>query len=122
MPKSATILLLEDEPLILLDLELAALDHGCDALTATNCAGALRLVADNAAEIDVAVLDVSLANGTTCLPVAEELSRHDIPYILHSGNLDRHDENVRGLSAQLVPKPALSDQVISIALEQIGPN
>jgi DNA-binding NtrC family response regulator len=110
-----TILLLEDEPIILMDLEFAAEDHGCDAVSASSCEGALEKIAEPGG-IDVAVLDVSLARGETCLPVAEELGRRGIPYLLHSGDLDRHDEQIRKLEADLIAKPASADDVIAAAI------
>jgi CheY-like chemotaxis protein len=109
------ILLLEDEPIILMDLEFAAEDLGCDAVPASNCAGALERLA-TLGGVDVAVLDVSLAGGETCLPVAEELGRLGIPYLLHSGDLDRHDERIRRLDADLIAKPASADDVIAAAI------
>jgi DNA-binding response OmpR family regulator len=118
---SCTILLLEDEPLILMDLEFAAEDRGCRCLTATTVAQGLEHLASSAVQPDVAVLDVTLQNGETCLPVARELRRLGIPYILHSGDLDRQNEQIRTLDAQLVPKPASSSRVIDIALQTFVP-
>ncbi|MDJ0643395.1 MAG: response regulator [Erythrobacter sp.] len=116
MTKPCTILLLEDEPLILMDLEFAAEDRGCAVLSTTTCEAALDLLATCSQDIDVAVLDVSLGKGRTCFPVAQELERLRIPFILHSGDLDRHDEKIRELRAQLVAKPAAADRVISSAV------
>lgn len=116
-----TMLLLEDEPLILMDLELAAEDRGCTCLTATTVDEALAHLSADGPVPDVAVLDVSLQDGETCLPVARELRRRGIPFILHSGDLDRHNEQIRTLDAELVPKPAASDRVIAIALSRFLP-
>lgn len=116
MSKQLTILLLEDEPLILMDLEFAAEDRGCTVLTATTCDAALKLLDNGERSIDVAVLDVSLGNGRTCFPVATELDKRDIPYILHSGDLDRHNERVRDLDAKLIAKPAAAEDVIGTAI------
>ena len=115
-----TILLLEDEPLILMDLEMAAQDRGCHPIAATTPDAALLALSNAEASIDVAVLDVSLGSGKTCFPVAQALDAAGIPYILHSGDLDRHDEKVRQLNARLVPKPTHSDEVIRTALSYIG--
>jgi DNA-binding response OmpR family regulator len=111
-----TILLLEDEPLILMDLEFAAQDAGCKVVSSANVEDALAKVAELNSGLTVAVLDVSLDEGASCFPVAELLDRHKIPFILHSGDLDRHDEKVRTLDAELVAKPASSDTVIAVAL------
>ena len=110
------ILLLEDEPLILMDLEYAAQDCGCETFTAASVSEALALIADQAHNLTVAVLDVSLGEGATCFEVARELDRLRIPYILHSGDLDRHDERVRELKAQLIAKPAPAGKVVAAAI------
>lgn len=116
MVQAHTILLLEDEPLILLDLEFAVEDLGCKPVSATTCEDALAIIADESVSIDAAVLDVSLGGGTTCFPVARELERHGVPYILHSGDLDRHNEHIRSLQAHLIAKPSLSVHVIEEAI------
>lgn len=116
MSKTPTVLLLEDEPLILMDLEFAAEDAGCTCLIATTVQQAMDHLNDDGGPPDVAVLDVSLQDGETCVPVARELERLGIPYILHSGDLDRQNETIRMLEAELVSKPTSSDRVIETAL------
>lgn len=111
-----TILLLEDEPLILMDLEFAAQDFGCTPLLAASTSEALKLVAERRSQITAAVLDVSLGEGETCFPVVQELDRLGIPFILHSGDLDRHNEMIRTLDAELIAKPAPSEKVIAAAI------
>ncbi|MDJ0979781.1 MAG: response regulator [Erythrobacter sp.] len=111
-----TILLLEDEPLILMDLEYAAEDLGCHVLPASTTQEALDLIAAYRDALTVAVLDVSLGERTTCFAVAQELERLETPFILHSGDLDRHDERIRELGAELVAKPAPADRVIATAI------
>ncbi|WP_347303209.1 response regulator [Croceibacterium sp. TMG7-5b_MA50] len=109
-----TILLVEDEPLVLMDLEIAAEDVGCGYLSARRLTEALAFAED--AEIDTAVLDVNLGGGDTCLPVVAILRRRGVPFILHSGDLDRQDELVRNLGAPLVAKPANARDVIARAM------
>lgn len=116
MAKIYTLLILEDEPLILMDLELAAIDRGCKVHTATNCSAAHKALEEHGASIDVAILDVSLSAGCDCFPVARELEQRNIPYILHSGDLDRLDERIRLLDAELISKPAPTDKVIAAAI------
>ena len=114
--QALSILLLEDEPLILMDLEFAVEDAGCNPHAATTVKRALSLL-DEAGSIDVAVLDVTLQHGTTCIPVAEELARRNIPFLLHSGDLNRQNETVRNLRAKHIPKPADATMVIREAME-----
>ena len=115
-----TILLLDDEPLILMDLEFAAEDRGCRFRSVQTCGAAFDVLGKHGAEIDVAVLDVSLGDGANCLPVAIELDRRGIPYLFHTGDLDRHDERVRDLDAVLIAKPASANSVINSAIELAG--
>ncbi|MEL6528735.1 MAG: response regulator [Pseudomonadota bacterium] len=116
MTKGTTLLLLEDEPLILMDLEFAAEDQGCDVLATSTCEAALGQIERHGNAIDAAILDVSLGAGLTCFPVAQALDRLGIPYVLHSGDLDRHNERIRELNAQLIAKPAAPERVISAAI------
>jgi len=108
------ILMLEDEPLILMDLEFAAEDVGARALCASSVSEALSIL--EAEAIDSAILDVTLKDGETCVPVARALDVRGIPYLLHSGDLDRHNETVRGLGAELIAKPASAAGVIARAI------
>ena len=117
---TTTLLLLEDEPLILIDLQSAAEDLGCTVLPTSTCEAALAQIEAHQGAIDAAILDVSLGGSRTCLPVAEALDRLRIPYVLHSGDLDRHNERVRKLKAELIPKPAEAEHVISAAMTVCG--
>ena len=117
MTDSVMILLLDDEPLILMDLEFAAEDSGHRTMCATTCAEAFKLL--EATRPQVAVLDVSL-KGETCEKVARALDELAIPYLLHSGDLDRQDETVARLGAPLMAKPTPSDSVIAAAVQLVA--
>lgn len=117
MGKPLTILLLEDEPLILLDLEFAVEDCGHHFVSATCVAQGLDFLVDT--DVDVAILDVSLGRGETCVPVADDLRRRGIPFIIHSGDLDRRNETIRGLGARVIGKPASSERVVAEALKEL---
>jgi DNA-binding NtrC family response regulator len=111
------VLVLDDEPLILLDLEFAVEDAGCVPLTALELAEALAIAEGE--NIVAAILDVSLSHGQTCAPVAKALAERGVPYVLHTGDLDRMDEAVRKLGGVLVPKPTPAAVVVSRALEGV---
>ncbi|MEM6475457.1 MAG: response regulator [Pseudomonadota bacterium] len=115
MAQSTAILLLEDEPLILMDLEFAAMDRGCSVHTANSCKRAIELLANG--HFDVAILDVSLGGKSTCFPVAKRLEELGTPYLLHTGDLNRHDEHVRELKAKLIAKPSPANTVVAAALD-----
>ncbi len=105
--------------MILLDLEFAAEDCGCTASSATSVAQALAVL-QGGPRIGAGILDVNLGGGETCLPIARELQKRGIPYILHSGDLDRQDETVRELGAILIPKPGNANHVIRTAIGHAG--
>tara|TARA_B100001179_G_scaffold224609_1_gene203532 strand:- start:609 stop:986 length:378 start_codon:yes stop_codon:yes gene_type:complete len=115
MSESCRILLLDDEPLILMDLEFAAEDQDCLPLTATNVREALDHI-EAQGGVSCAVLDVTLRDGETCVPVARELEKREIPYLLHSGDLNRQEGTLAALNARLIAKPACSRRVVETAL------
>ena len=115
MSNTCRILLLDDEPLILMDLEFAAEDQDCLPLTATNVREALDHI-EAQGGVSCAVLDVTLRDGETCVPVARELEKREIPYLLHSGDLNRQEGTLAALNARLIAKPACSRRVVETAL------
>ncbi|WP_369026059.1 response regulator [Qipengyuania sp. RANM35] len=114
MDRPTSILLVDDEPLILMDLEFAAEDEGLHPYCAATIATALEHIESG---IDCAVLDVSLQDGENCLPIALELDKRGIPYVIHSGDLDRQNETIRSLNAYRIAKPACSRKVVGAAIE-----
>lgn len=105
-----TILVLEDEPFISLDLALAVEDAGHHALTAKNNREALAALRDR--PVAAAILDVSLGRHETCEPTAAELSRRGIPFLLHTGDLNRVGEQLREFAAPILAKPCPSEDVV----------
>lgn len=116
MSEALTFLLVEDEPLILLDLEFAVEDSGHHFVSASCLAQALNHLAE--CRIDVAILDVNLGRGQTCVPVADELQQMEIPFVLHSGDLDRRNETINKLGAVVIAKPAAAEMVVARALAE----
>lgn len=79
----SAILVVEDNALLTMALEDTLTDAGFDVLgPALSVQDALRLL--DHARPDAAVLDVNL-NGTAVTPVALELQRQSIPFVLLSG-------------------------------------
>ena len=66
------------------------------------------------------MLDFTLLHGTDCLPIARKLKTNGIPFIIHSGDLNRSEQGLGGLDAVLVAKPAPSDKVIAAALHEMN--
>jgi len=77
------VLVIEDEPIILMLLEEYLLDAGCD-LVASAATLEKALVLAAAEDVDFAILDVSLG-AQSSFPVAEALLQRDIPFLFASG-------------------------------------
>jgi DNA-binding response OmpR family regulator len=81
--RTTTILLLEDEALIAMDVEQTLADAQIgDATSLTSCAGAMKWLESNTP--DVAIIDIFLRDGE-CDEVAEILVERGVPIVIHSG-------------------------------------
>jgi DNA-binding response OmpR family regulator len=103
-------LIVEDEPLIAMDLKFAFEDAGAGAVTAATCEQAVGALGKH--EFDGAILDVNLGRGETCEHAAAELKSRGIPFVLHTGDLDRVGEFLRGLGAPILSKPRPAEDVV----------
>ena len=117
-----TFLLVDDEPLILMDLEFAVEDQGHDFCSAGCVQHALEAIDSDECPIDVAILDFTLPNGSNCVPIARKLDDRGIPYVIHSGDLQRRDEAISKLDARMIAKPAPSEKVIEAAIAELSHN
>ena len=105
------VLVLEDSPIILMDLENTLEDAGFEPVCARTCAKALQAI--ETTPPDVAILDVNLED-ETCEAVARELRSLQIPFMLHTGDLERQNELVTRLDAPILAKPAFSETIIQV--------
>ena len=78
----ASVLIVEDEPLIALDLHAALSAAGAGIMAATDTAEALRLIRRN--DVNAAVLDIGLGD-RDCTAVCQALLHHRIPFLFHTG-------------------------------------
>jgi CheY-like chemotaxis protein len=77
------VLVVEDELLVLMDVEDLLEEQGCHILDpAANVNDALKRISQY--QPDLVILDRNL-NGTRSTPVAEELNRAQIPYVVITG-------------------------------------
>lgn len=109
-PERLRVLLLDDEPMILVDLDYAFGDAGYDTVIAKSCEAALDKI--EGSPVQVAVLDVNLGRGKTCAPVAAHLAAHGIPFLLHTGDLDRHGEILRAFDVPIIQKPIVGARLV----------
>lgn len=114
MARALNILVLDDEPLILLDLQWAVECAGCLPLTACSCEEALSIVEQT--KVDVAILDVSLGGGSNCAPVARRLAEQGIPFVFHTGDPRDLADDVRALGRAMLVKPTPTDKVVDHAV------
>ncbi|SEG10324.1 response regulator [Bosea lathyri] len=83
-PKHQSILILEAQPIVAIDLEATLSDAGFNvAHVATTCRDAMTWLAENAP--DLVVLDIQLADGD-CTEVALALVERHIPFVVFTGS------------------------------------
>lgn len=106
-----TILVLEDEMLIGLDLETSLVDAGFRVTLARSCLEAEDFLADH--QPDLAVLDVRLSDGE-CVVAARMLVEHGVPFIVHTGMLQAAQDPIFMLGTP-VTKPAETPAIVDLA-------
>jgi CheY-like chemotaxis protein len=77
-----TVLIVEDEPLIALELHNTLHEAGASILSATNIKDALEFIAY--AKISAAIVDVNLG-GHDCSSVCDALTKRSIPFMFYTG-------------------------------------
>ena len=123
MCKGATILIVEDESLIALDLAMAIEDAGGIVVgPASTTVEAMALMAEaevRDVRIDAALLDCNLADRDVT-PVVLHLHEHGVPMLVYSAT--GLPVEVADLSAQIpwVPKPAPTDRVVAALTEKLA--
>ena len=118
MGDAMTFLILEDEPFIAMDLAYAFEDAGHVALSAVDNVEAKAHI--DGSRLAGAVLDVSLGAGQTCEETATRLCERGIPFVLHTGDLDRAGEHLRRFDAPVIAKPQPSDNVVQRLVDLIA--
>ena len=108
--RNKKILILEDEVLIGMDLVDTFEDAGLDVLPlARSVEEGLKMAASEA--IDVALLDVSLPDGSG-FEVGRVLEDRGIPFAFHSGHVTRSEAQADFPDAGWIAKPAEPDDLI----------
>ena len=111
-----TILLVEDEPFILLDVQQALEEVGARVIPAQTVREALALL--DAESITASVLDFKLGGGTAD-DLCHQLTERKIPFVIYSGY-----PNVEGECSkwEIVPKPADSRELVTRVLKVLVAN
>lgn len=114
--KGRSVLVVEDEPLIELDLHQALSSAGASVLAATSLKDALELIA--CADIAAAVLDVNLGS-SDCLTACAALQRRGIPFMFYTGYTKAYVHDAWP-DAPSIGKPANLDDVVRTVLTLIA--
>ena len=108
-----TVLVVEDEFLILVDLEHLLEGEGARITSATSLEEALSLPQE---DYDAAVLDVRLPDGDV-YPLAHRLSQRHVPLVFHSGHVQSESIAETFPEAVTLAKP-VHEKVLIAALER----
>ncbi|ALN75712.1 MULTISPECIES: response regulator [unclassified Aureimonas] len=115
------VLIVEDEPLIALDLQDILQDAHHEVVGIANSMTTALTLAEAHVPFDVAIMDVDLADGSNGIKTAQRLrDEHNVASLFVSGRLT--EEN-RAMAAEWRPvgfvcKPFLSSQILG-ALEKV---
>jgi DNA-binding response OmpR family regulator len=109
--RGRSVLVVEDEPLIALDIVECFKKAGASVFTAHKLEDGLRLAGHP--DLSAAVVDFGLSDGDGAA-LCERLNERAIPFVLHSGYSHIHEAACT--TGAIVPKPASpSDLVSSVA-------
>ncbi|WP_108462836.1 response regulator [Devosia naphthalenivorans] len=119
MSRNASIaLLLEDEPLIALDMEEMLGSAGFDVKTVMSCEQANEWLA--ICRPDIVIVDIELRDGTSD-EVVERLVQNHIPFVVHSGEHPSMHVGTPFAHGRWISKPATPDELIDAARSLLSP-
>jgi DNA-binding NtrC family response regulator len=106
------VLVVEDEPLLLLELVDALADHGIEAVPFTSCRGAVEAMSD--LQVDGLITDIELPGGMSGLELARlfAVARPDLPIVIASGGVVPKTGELPEMAA-FVPKPYRFSQLLA---------
>ena len=113
-----SVLVVEDEPLIALDVHRTLRAAGASVLAATSLNDALELI--SYAEISAAILDVRL-HGDDCTYACRALAKRNIPFVFHTG-YSAADLVKQWGRVPLITKPARPEGIVSAVTKLLAPD
>ena len=111
------ILLVEDDPLICLDLESSLSDLGAIVAAATNVAAALQILAASA--LDIAILDFELGTETS-EPIARAAQELKVPFLYLSGYSEKDERFHDWPGVGVLVKPISAAAIAARIRQTIG--
>jgi DNA-binding response OmpR family regulator len=109
--RKCRILVVEDEPLVALEISDLLADEGAEVIGPAMDLGASVELARRAS-ISAAVLDVRLSDGAVA-PVARILSERGIPFIFYTGQAETDAVRLEWPSAPVIAKPAPARNLVA---------
>jgi DNA-binding response OmpR family regulator len=116
MKTTTLALLLEDEPIIAMDLEATLAAAGFSVVTVMSCAVADEWLESHAPGI--AIVDVNLTDGS-CHDVVSKLHAAGVPFIVHSGEHASTFTETVFAKGTWMGKPSHSDDLVRTARELV---
>ena len=117
MLQGKTIMVVEDEALLALDLAITMEDLGAEVVgPCYRLRAALELAAKR--PVDGAVLDVDL-NGETVFPLARLLDEAGVPFVFHTGRADPQNLLIDFQRARVCAKPSTPERVAACLSQMI---
>jgi DNA-binding response OmpR family regulator len=116
--ENVSILVIEDEPIIALDLQYLLESSGAAPVTLEHAIEGARQRLSGPALPDVVILDLVLG-GTSSLPLAEELRHKRVPFLFLTGDAIGIPSGFSDVQA--IQKPYAVDQLIT-AVGQVANN
>ena len=113
-----TALLLENEPLIAMDIELALQDAGFDVTSIMSSVEAGGWLESHSP--DVAIVDIELRDGP-CHLIVEMLAARGVPFLVHSADLPPMHEGTAFAKGTWLNKPTDSDEIARAAQVALQP-
>jgi CheY-like chemotaxis protein len=105
------ILIVEDEPLIALEVHAAFRAAGASIVSAADSREALRMI--SLPDLSAAVVDINLGSGDDCSAVCKRLSDRRIPFVFYTGDV-RADIMLKWPRAPLLTKLANKERVVEV--------
>jgi CheY-like chemotaxis protein len=106
-----SILIVEDEPLVALDVHRVLSAAGASIISAATPGEAIKLL--SFAEVTAAIVDLQLGSDDATL-VCDFLQRRRIPFAFYTGRADTTLLHAQWPQVPLIKKPAKSEDIVSI--------
>jgi len=106
-----SILIVEDDPLIALEVHAAFNAAGASIVSAAGSAEALQMI--NSPDLSAAIVDIDLGRGEDCSAVCKRLSERGIPFVFFTGDA-RADILLKWAHAPVLTKLADKARLVEI--------